>query len=119
MAISTMKTGIEQNRENTIKNAAHCTANEKNINENKAAIEDLKRNSVPYIAFESAMARTDRVIHRLIVAMILVVLLLVITNVAWLYAWNTYDNDATTVINKDGVSNYIGGDGVIDNGEEG
>lgn len=114
MAYSTMKSGIEQNKENTLKNRAYCKANEKNIRENKTAIEDLKRNSVPYVAFESAIARYDRLNRRLIIALILVVSLLFISNVAWIYAWNTWDNDATTVINKDGVSNYIGGDGIID-----
>jgi hypothetical protein len=115
MAYNAIKNGVEINKENTIKNAAHCKANEKGINENKSAIEELKRNSVPFVAFESAMARYDQVNFRLVIALIITLFFLVLSNVAWLFAWNTWDNDATKVINTDGVSNFINGDGVIDN----
>lgn len=113
MAYSTMKSGIEKNKENTLKNREFCKANEKNISENKSAIDELK--SEVRWKLESSQAAFERIIHRLIIALILVVALLFISNVAWIYAWHTKINEQTTVINKDGVSNFIGGDGVIDN----
>lgn len=40
---------------------------------------------IPYIAFEAAMARLDRIIKRLWIALLLVIVLLVASNGAWLY----------------------------------
>lgn len=40
---------------------------------------------IPYIAHEGEMARSERVIRRLIVAIIVLVVLLLITNALWVY----------------------------------
>lgn len=40
---------------------------------------------IPYIAHEGEMARSERVIWRLIVAIIVLVVLLLITNALWVY----------------------------------
>lgn len=87
--------------------------NRKDIAYNKTAIEELKT-EVKWV-IESAQARLERIIHRLIAVIILLIVLLVTTTAIWIYAWNTWDNDATTVYNKD--ANYIGGDGVIDDAD--
>lgn len=81
--------------------------------------------NIPYIALESAQARNERIIKRLIVAIIIVVILFFISNLAWLYAWNQYDYSGAetttseiTVDGKEGTANYIGNDEDIVNGED-
>ena len=46
---------------------------------------------VPYIVYESAQARGERHIRRLLFALLLTVVLLVLTNLAWMGMWNSYD----------------------------
>lgn len=104
MAYTVIRNSVEENKYG-------IKANQKDIQQNKEAIADLKSNSVPYVVFESSMARLDRMNHRLIRVLIVVIILLFVSNAVWIYAWNTWDNDATTVINKD--SNFIGHDGTI------
>lgn len=79
---------------------------------------------IPYILYESEMARHERTIKRLIITVIVCISLLFASNLAWLYAWNSYDYVSTesstvTVDGKDGIANYIGNDGDISNGEGG
>ena len=77
-------------------------------------------NSVPYIAHESMMARDERHIRRLIYALIVSVLLLFISNLAWLYFFNQFEyssEETVTVDGESGIANYIGNDGTINNGE--
>ena len=99
-----IKSSVEENK-NGIKE------NRKDIDSNKYNIEELK--SELRWRHESSQAALERIIHKLIIILILSLAFLVITNVAWIYAWNTFDNAASTVINNDG--NYVGGDGVIEN----
>ena len=47
--------------------------------------------SVPYVVFESAEARSERHIKRLIIALIISIIVGLVTNLAWLYVWNQYD----------------------------
>ena len=70
---------------------------------------------VPYIVHESAMARNERTIKRLVIALIVAVVMLFACNAAWLYVWQLYDysSEQTTVDAEDGVANYIGNDGRI------
>lgn len=76
--------------------------------------------AVPYIAYESAMARNERHIRRLLFALLCVVMLLAATNMAWLYVWSGYDysaeEESITVDGKNGIANYIGDRGDISNG---
>lgn len=77
---------------------------------------------IPYIAFEAEMARHERTIKRLLVALIAAVVLLFISNVAWLCFFNQFEFHTETVMfdTEDGGDNsYIGNDGVINNGEDG
>ncbi len=53
--------------------------------------------TIPYVAFESAQARSERHIKRLIIALIISVIINLLTNLAWLYAWNQYDYESETV----------------------
>lgn len=77
---------------------------------------------IPYIAFESEMARHERTIKRLLVALIAVIILLFASNLAWLCFFNQFEFHTETVMfdTEDGGDNsYIGNDGVINNGEDG
>lgn len=69
---------------------------------------------VPYIVHESAMARNERTIKRLVIALIIAVALLFAGNAAWLYAWMQYDyvsEETITEYQQDGEGlNIIGND---------
>ena len=77
--------------------------------------------NVPYIVYESAMARSERHTRRLIVALVIAIVLIVASNMAWLWAWMQYDyTSEETVVDVDsgenGNANYIGNNGDIING---
>lgn len=76
----------------------------------------MKPENVPYIVHEGILAREERHIKRLTIALILSILLLFTSNMAWLYYWNQYDyysDENITVDGRSGSANYIGNDGVI------
>jgi hypothetical protein len=83
-----------------------------------------KMTQIPFIAYESSMTRMERIIKRLVVALIISIFLMFISNALWLYAWMQYDytssatttEETVTVDGKDGIANYIGNDGDIANG---
>ena len=84
-------------------------------------MEDCKKD-VPYIVYESEAARHERTVKRLLTALLITILLMVGTNLAWLYVWNQYDfsSEEYTIDTSDsGNANYLeaGMNGVINNGE--
>ena len=83
---------------------------------------NIKEPTVPYYAHEGMLARNERTIKRLIIALIIGIVLLFGSNALWLWAWTQYDytsTDSTVDIDgKDGVANYIGNDGDITNGTD-
>lgn len=87
-----------------------------------ACKEIKKAEPVPYIVHESAQARNERAVKRLVIALIVLALLWFATIGIGVYAWMQYDysSDMTTsevnVDGKDGIANYIGNDGDINNG---
>lgn len=79
----------------------------------------MERNDIPYIAFEAEMARHERTIKRLLIALVVAIALLFASNVAWLWFFNQFDIIGDTVqleSNEAGNASYMGGSGVIDNG---
>lgn len=70
---------------------------------------------IPYIAFESVCARFERTIKRLWILVIILAVLLVGTNGAWLWYTSQFDDVIITQENEDGYNNYIGEDGYIAN----
>lgn len=73
--------------------------------------------NVPYIVHESSMARMERHIKRLWIAVIVAVCLLFASNAGWLLAWTSYDYASYEAITDDGGdANIIGSDGDIYNG---
>lgn len=73
------------------------------------------RQEVSYIVYESAMARAERHVRRLVIAVVTAIIALLLTNAIWLYAWMQYDytGENTVVEARFGTANYIGNDGDI------
>lgn len=68
--------------------------------------------SVPYIVHEASMARMERQAKRLWIAVLLLIVLLVGTNAAWLYyanQWETVYQEVTQEADN-GTNNFVGGD---------
>ena len=78
---------------------------------------------VPYIVYEQSEVKHERTIKRFIVALIIAIIAMVVTNGAWLYCWMQYDYGYTDIEksveleSESGNANYIGNNGVINNGE--
>lgn len=73
--------------------------------------------NVPYIVLEAERARAERTFHRMWVLVIVLVLLLVGTNGAWLWYQSQFEEIEIVQENADGYNNFIGNDGDIINGE--
>ena len=73
--------------------------------------------SVPYIVHESSMARMERQIKRLWIALIVCIALIFASNAAWLYAWMQYDYSSEEIVyQQDGEgTNIIGDSNEVDN----
>ena len=78
----------------------------------------MEHKDVPYIVFEGEMARHERTVKRLIVALVLTIALLFASNAAWLCFFNQFDFVGdTTMQEAAGNANYVGNNGDITNGE--
>ena len=82
------------------------------------------KNHVPYIVYESAQARSERHIRRLVIALVIAIVLIFASNAVWVYAWCQYDyvgedtEIVTTVDSEgDGIANYTGNNGGVNIGE--
>ena len=73
--------------------------------------------NVPYIVHEAAMARNERNVKRMVVALVAAIALLFASNALWLWAWMQYDYESYEAITDNGGdANIIGNDGDIYNG---
>lgn len=80
----------------------------------------MDSDGISRLLHESIVARLERIIHRLIWVIVLLVVLLVGTNGAWLWyesQWQTVETLKVIQENEDGYNNYIGNDGDINNGK--
>lgn len=73
---------------------------------------------IEYIAFESVCARFERINKRLWILCIILTIMLVASNLAWIKYVQEFEITETTITqdNADGYNNYIGNDGDIING---
>lgn len=74
--------------------------------------------TIPYIVHETTVARMERMIKKMWTVIILLIVLLVGTNAAWLWwsnQWETVESWEITQENEGGNNNYIGNDGDITN----
>lgn len=66
-------------------------------NEQSGLREDrISERTVSYIVFESAQARSERTIKRLIIALIMTIIFLFLSNAYWVYQWNQYDYETVS-----------------------
>ena len=80
-----------------------------------------KPENVPYIVFEGEIARQERHIKRLWIALIAAIVAIVLIVGGFIWYLNQYDyvsNESVTVDGQSGVANYIGKDGNIYNGKD-
>ena len=91
-------------------------------------MEENREKTVPHditrYAFEAVMAMTERQIKRLTVALVVAILGIVLSNLAWLYCWMQYDYgsvdsgvEVSAEAENGGNASYIGTRGMIINGE--
>jgi len=79
---------------------------------------------VPFIVYESAEAKSERSIRRLIAALVVAVILLFASNALWLHAWMQYDytSETETVTYKQDGEGYnninTGTQGDVSNGAD-
>lgn len=76
--------------------------------------------SVPYIVHEASMARMERQAKRLWIAVLVLIVMLVGTNAAWLYYDSQFSGIVTTIeAEQDGSGVNIVSGGDLDYGAEG
>lgn len=74
--------------------------------------------SIPFIAHEAAMSRAERHIKKLWIALIIAVIAIAATNIAWLVYISQYDFESYELVTDGGGNaNFIGNDGDIYNGK--
>ena len=74
---------------------------------------------IPYAVLEAEQATNERNMRRMLIAIVISVVLLFASNIAWLCFFNSFDIESSeiTVDSTDaGNANYVGKNGVIDNG---
>ena len=81
--------------------------------------ENEKGMLIPYIAYEAAQSRLERIIKRLWITTIILIILLVGSNGLWIWYESQFEDVETTITqeNENGYNNYIGNDGDINNGQ--
>ena len=88
---------------------------------------DRPQDSISYFTLEAVMAREERHIRRLTIALVIAIIGIVVCNMAWLYAWMQFDyvaedSGVETTVSSDGSpggnANYIGNRGIISNGTD-
>ena len=72
---------------------------------------------VPYIVHECAVARLERVIKRMWVLVLSLIILLFVSNAAWIWYESQTDEIRIEQDNESGYNNFVGNDGDIYNGE--
>ena len=73
--------------------------------------------AVPFIVHEGMMARAERTAKRLWITILLLIVLLVGTNGAWIWYQSQFEDIAISQENEDGYNNFVGNDGDIFNDE--
>ena len=76
--------------------------------------------TISYYAHEAEVMRQEAGKKKLWIVLIIAIVLIFASNMAWLWVFNQYDYESTvTVDSKDGGNaNYLGGNGDIVNGED-
>ena len=74
---------------------------------------------IPYIAFEAEMARHEREKLRLVKALIVAIVVIFISNIAWLWFFNQFDYSTDTITQgtEQGDNSYMGAGASVINGK--
>lgn len=79
----------------------------------------MEERNIPYIVYESTLATSERHIKRLIIALVICIVLLFVSNAAWLYYESQYDyvsTEESRTYSQDGEgTNIIGSLNEVDN----
>lgn len=97
---------------------------EKSLSMEEVNAMEAYKEPIPYFVYERTMARFERTIKRLIIVIVIAVVMLFASNMAWLYEFSSYDviSEEVAVDSQDGGNaNYLqaGASGVINNGSSG
>ena len=95
------------------------TCNSCNLSKDVAELRDMP--PIPFAAHEAEVSRQERQIKRMWIALIVLVVALFLTNMAWIGVFNSYEySTEEIVVEQDaqdgGNNNYIGNNGDINNG---
>ena len=91
-------------------------ANCRECKENR--VEAKTPENVPYIVHETAMARNERNVKRLVVALVVAIVLAFATNVGWLIYESQYETVDYSYAQDGEGTNIIGDGNDVDNGAE-
>lgn len=61
----------------------------------------MEQKYIPYLAFESAQIRLERTNRRLFILCIILILLLLATNIGWLYYESQFSTNESTEVSQD------------------
>ncbi len=84
-------------------------------------MENNEVNAIPYIAYESSMARMERVNKKLWIALLVLIVALVGSNAGWLWwenQWQYVQSDTTIEATQDGGGTNIVSGGDLNYGTE-
>ena len=70
---------------------------------------------IPYIVFESEMARLERIIKKQFILVVVAICFLIGTNACWLWYESQFEEITTTEVTQD-VDSGDGGDAIINDG---
>lgn len=75
------------------------------------------QNMIPYIAYESELARLERIVRKMFVIIIVLIAMLVGTNACWIWYESQFEEVTTTTqeVTQD-VDSGDGGDAIINDG---
>lgn len=75
----------------------------------------MEQDKIPYYVHEGVVARMERTNRRLWILCIILIIILAVTNGAWIVYENSFEDIVVTQDNADGYNNYVGNDGDITN----
>lgn len=75
-------------------------------------MEESTNVTIPYVVHESILARMERTIKRMFVICIILIIVTVLSNLAWIY----YENQFEDIVVTQDVDSGDGGDAIINDG---
>lgn len=79
-------------------------------------MEENSNTTIPYLVYESTMARMERTVKRMFILCIVLIAVTVISNMAWIHYENQFEDVVTTQEITQDVDSGVGGDAIINDG---